>query len=70
MGRKKQILAALNYYAGPFFALISRAPNRTSKSFREHGQGNLSGFFIGWPFLELPFLNITFGCLHPSHGLL
>ena len=52
MGRKNPILAALNYYASPFFATIGQAPNRTTKSRKEHDQGNLSGFFMGRPFLK------------------
>ena len=52
--RTKPIPAALNYYAGPFFAMIGQSPNRTSRSYREHGQGNLSCFFMGRPFLNTP----------------
>ena len=52
MGRKNPILAALNYYASPFFATIGQVPNRKTKSQQEQDQGNLRGFLMGRPFLK------------------
>jgi hypothetical protein len=50
---KKPLLAALSYYTSPFFAGISHGPDRTPPSHREHGQGILSGLFMGRRFLGL-----------------
>ena len=36
-GEKKPLLAALDYYTDPFFAVIFHAPERTSSFHREHG---------------------------------